>query len=203
MYFIGIIPSLMCATQPGGNRRPSRLEPKLTRLQSTSELLSEFDANQIMSGIRHRASSQLKNLIRLRHFNASIGKMSRKLLYGVFFAVDKERMFRSGPLLPSQQLRLVGMSGETVNGVDASANWNIFTENVHVLLAVDNTPRESPTGCVADEHDARIRATEIVLEMVAHAAAGTHARAGHDDGSAMDTVYCNGFGGLPCEMQSW
>src|ERR1035437_10303155 len=95
------------------------------------------------------------------------------------------------------------MGGETINGVDASPNRNILAENVHLLLAVDNPPRESPNGCVAVEHDARIRATEIVLEVVAHAAAGAHARAGHDDGPATDVVYRNGFGCLPREMQSW
>src|SRR5450830_388070 len=95
------------------------------------------------------------------------------------------------------------MSGKTINGVNAGPNRNILAKNVHLLGAVDNTARESPNGCVADEHDARIRATEIVLEVVAHAAAGTHARAGHDDGSAMDVVYRNGFCGLPREMQSW
>src|SRR5664280_593223 len=151
---------------------------------------------------RQGASSQLKNLIRLRHFDASVNKMCRKLLHGVFFAMDKECTFRAGLLLPRQQLRLVGMSGETINGVDASPNWNIFAKNVHLLGAVDNTARESPNRCVADEHDARIRATEIVLEVVADEAAGTHARAGHDDGSAMDVVYRNGCGGLSREMQS-
>ena len=45
-------------------------------------------------------------------------------------------------------------------------------------------------------------ATEIVLEVVAHATAGAHAGAGHDDGPAMDAVYRNGFGGLAREMQS-
>ena len=129
--------------------------------------------------------------------------MCRELPHDVFFAVNKERTFRAGLLLPSQQLRLVGMGGETINGVDASPNRNILAENVHLLGAVDNSARESPNGCVADEHDARILATEIVLEVVAHAAAGAHARAGHDDGPAMDAVYRNGFGGLPREMQSW
>src|ERR1039458_8846865 len=94
------------------------------------------------------------------------------------------------------------MGGETINGVDASPNRNILTENVHLLLAVDNAARESPNGCVADKHDARILATEIVLEVVAHAAAGAHARAGHNDGAAMDVVYRNGFGGVTREMQS-
>ena len=129
--------------------------------------------------------------------------MCRELPHGVFFAVNKERTFCAGLLLPSQQLRLVGMSGETINRVDASPNRNILAENVHLLVAVDNMARESPNGCVANEHDARILATEIVLEVVTHATAGAHARAGHDDGPAMDAVYRNGFGGLPREMQSW
>src|SRR5450756_3013767 len=95
------------------------------------------------------------------------------------------------------------MGGETINGVDSSPNRNILTKNVHLLLAVNNTARESPNGCIADEHDARIRASEIVLEVMAHAAAGAHASASHDDGPAMDVVYRNGFSGFPREMQSW
>src|SRR5450759_2648016 len=51
---------------------------------------------------RQGASSELKNLIRLRHFDASVNKMCRKLLHGVFFAVDKECTFRAGLLLPSE-----------------------------------------------------------------------------------------------------
>ena len=93
--------------------------------------------------------------------------MCRELPHGIFFAMNKKRTFRAGLLLPSQQFRLVGMGGEPINGVDASANRNILTEYVHLLLAVDNTASESPNGCVADEHDARIFATEIVLEVVA------------------------------------
>lgn len=103
----------------------------------------------------------------------------------------------------SEELRLIGVGGETINGVDASPNRNFFAENNHLLGAVDYAAGESPNSCVADKYDARILATEVVLEVVAHAAAGAHARAGHDDGSAMDTVDRNGLGGLPREMQSW
>ena len=101
--------------------------------------------------------------------------MCRKLPHDVFFTVNKERTFCAGLLLPSQQLRLVGMGGETINGVDASPNRNILTENVHLLGAVNNLARKSPNGCVADEHDLEFLATEIVLEVMAHAAAGAHA----------------------------
>jgi hypothetical protein len=85
--------------------------------------------------------------MRPRHFDASVNKMCCKLLHGVFFAVDKECTFRAGLLLPSEQLRLVGMSGKTINGVDAGPNRNILAKNVYLLGAVDNTARESPTGC--------------------------------------------------------
>jgi hypothetical protein len=50
---------------------------------------------------RQGASSKLKNLIWPRHIDASVGKMCRKLLHGVFFTVNKERTFRAGFLLPS------------------------------------------------------------------------------------------------------
>ena len=129
--------------------------------------------------------------------------MCRELLHDVFLAVNKERTLSARLLLPGQQLRLVGMGGETIDGVDAGPNRNILAENVHLLGAVDNLACKRPDGGVADEHDARILATKIVLEVVAHAAARAHARAGHDDGPAMDAVYRNGFGGLPREMQSW
>lgn len=153
--------------------------------------------------LREGPSLQLKNLIGPGHFDASVGKMCRELPHSVFFTVNEERAFCAGLLLPSQQLGLVGMAGETINGVDASPNWNILTKNAHLLLAVDNTARERPKGCIADEHDARLRAREIVLEVMTHAAAGAHARTGHDDGPAMDVVYRNRIGGLPREMQSW
>ena len=94
----------------------------------------------------------------------------------------------------------VRMGGETINGADASQNWNIFTENIHLHLTVDNMGRESPNGC---RTRCSILATEFVLEMMADVAAGAHARAGDDDGAAMDALYRNGFGGLPREMQSW
>ena len=47
-----------------------------------------------------------------------------------------------------------------------------------------------------------ILATEIVLKVVAHATASAHARASHDDGPAVNAVYCNRVGGLSREVQS-
>jgi len=73
-------------------------------------------------GFRGGVGSQLENLIRCRHFDASVGKMCRELPQDVFFAVNEERSFCAGLLLPSQQLRLVGIGGKTINGVDSSPN---------------------------------------------------------------------------------
>ena len=89
-----------------------------------------------------------------RHFDASIGKSCRELLHGVFVTVNKKRSLRTGLLLPCQEFSLVGMGGEPVDRVDASSNWNILAEYVHLLGAVDDAARKSPDGCVADEHDA-------------------------------------------------
>src|ERR1700730_2448702 len=145
-------------------------------------------------------SSQVERLIRLRHFDASVEKMCSELAHGVFFAVNKKRTLCTGLLLPSQQFRLVGVGGKAIDGVDASPNRNIFAEDVHFRGAVDNLACKSPNGRIADEHDARILPTEIVPEVVAHAATSAHARAGHDDSLAADAVYRNGFGGLPRKM---
>ena len=101
--------------------------------------------------------------------------MCRELPHRVVFAVNKEGTLRADLPLPGQQLRLVGMGGESVDGVDASPNRIILAENVHLLGAVDNAARESTAGCIADEHDARILATDIVLEVVPYTAAGAHA----------------------------
>ena len=89
--------------------------------------------------------------------------------------MNKERALRAGLLLPRQQLSLVGMGGETINGVNASPNRDILAEDIHLFGAIDNAARESPIGCVADEYDTRILATEIVLEMVPYTAPGAHA----------------------------
>ena len=129
--------------------------------------------------------------------------MCSKLEHGVFFAVNKERTFRSGLRLPSKQLCLVGMRRKTVDGVDASPNRYILSQNVHLLGAVDDTTRCSPGGCVGDKHDARIVATKILLEMVEDATPGSHARTGHDYGPSTEAVYRHRIGGLSREMQTW
>jgi hypothetical protein len=149
---------------------------------------------------RQGTSLQLKNLIRPRHFDASVGKNCRELPHGAFLAVNKERAIRTGLLLPSQQLRLIGMAGEAIDGVNTGLNGNILAKNIYLLGAVDDNARKRPNGCIADEDDTRLFAAEVVLEVVANTAAGTHARPGHDDGSALDAVYRNGFGSLPRQM---
>src|SRR5271157_5233758 len=94
------------------------------------------------------------------------------------------------------------MGGETVDRVDASSHRNLFTKNVYLLGAIDDLPGQSATGGVSDKHDARLRAPQVVLEMVAHATARTHARTGHDYGAGLDLVQRDGLGAFACEVQS-
>ena len=46
------------------------------------------------------------------------------------------------------------------------------------------------------------RPPKVVLKMVAHATAGTHARTGHDDGAGMDHIKRRGRGALARTVQS-
>ena len=55
------------------------------------------------------AISQIKGLVRQRHFDMSVAKMRRELAHDVFFAVDQKRAPCAGLLLPGQQFSLVGM----------------------------------------------------------------------------------------------
>ena len=139
--------------------------------------------------------------MRCRQFDAGIEKLCRELLHGAVFAVNKERALRASLLLPRQQLCLVGVGGEAVDGVDACSDGDILTEDCHMFGTVDDAACERPNGGVADKHDARILTTKIVLEVVADATAGAHSRAGYDDAppwtsfiatdSAVSRVKCN------------
>ena len=65
-----------------------------------------------------------------------VAKMCRELPHDVLFAVNKERTFRAGLFLPRQQFGFVGMGGKPIDGVDASLNRDVLTENSHQLGAV-------------------------------------------------------------------
>ena len=100
------------------------------------------------------------------HLDPSISQFFCELLHCVFFAVHQERTLRAGLLLPSEQLRLISMRGETIDGVDSSPNRKSLAQNVHLFGAVDNLAGKSPNSCVTDEYDGRILTADIVLEVV-------------------------------------
>ena len=88
---------------------------------------------------------------------------------------------------------LVGCHGEHAKGTGSRAL---------LFKSLTIEARERSGSGVADEDDARVVATEIVLEVVAHAAARTHARPGQKDGVTMDAVDRDGIGRLTREMQA-
>src|ERR1035438_5227829 len=82
---------------------------------------------------RQGVSLKFKDLIRLRHFDTSVGKMRRKLPHDVFFAVNKKRTLRAGLFLPRQQLGFVGMGGKPIDGVDAGFDRDVLAKDSHLL----------------------------------------------------------------------
>src|ERR1700745_2333916 len=85
--------------------------------------------------------------------------------------------------------------------MDSGPNRDVLTEDAHRAFSVDDTPRERALCGKADKNHAAIRAPKIVLEVVTHAPAGRHARAGHDDGPTADIVQRDRFGPFPCEVE--
>src|SRR3974390_316169 len=94
------------------------------------------------------------------------------------------------------------MGREAVDRVDASSHRDLFAKDVYFLCAIDDAARQSATGGISHKHNARFRAPKIMLEMMTHAAARTHARTGHNDSAGTDHVKRRGLGALACEMQS-
>src|SRR3974390_626696 len=94
------------------------------------------------------------------------------------------------------------MGREAVDRVDASSHRDLFAKDVYFLCAIDDAARQSATGGISHKHNARFRAPKIMLEMMAHAAARTHARTGHDGGAGTDHVKRRGLGALAREVQS-
>src|SRR3974377_1563080 len=94
------------------------------------------------------------------------------------------------------------MGREAVDRIDASSHRDLFAKDAYFLCAIDDATRQSATGGISHKHNARFRAPKVVLEMMAHAAAPTHARNGHDDGAGTDHVKRRGLGALAREVQS-
>ncbi|HEV2547473.1 MAG TPA: hypothetical protein VGU20_09055 [Stellaceae bacterium] len=97
---------------------------------------------------------------------------------------------------------LVGMGRKAIDRVDVRADGDVLAEEVHVLGAIDDPPRERPRGGIADEDDSRFLPPEIVPQMMTHPTARAHARARHDDGAAADSVYGHRLGRLAGKMQA-
>ena len=81
----------------------------------------------------------------------------------------------SGFPLPFEKFRQVGVAGKPVDGVNARPHRDVLVKNAHSFGAVDDLPRQGAHRRLADEHDAALRAPQIMLEVVADPASGGHA----------------------------
>ena len=128
--------------------------------------------------------------------------MLGELLHYRLFTMDKERRLASpDAAAPCEQLPLVGVSGKSVDRMNRAAYWNLFTEEPHMLGAIDDLPRNRARGSKTDEDDRRFFPPQIVSQMVSDPPSRTHARTGHDDRAASYSVDGNRIGRLTCEMQ--
>src|SRR5579871_818254 len=128
--------------------------------------------------------------------------MLGELFHRRFFAMDEECRFASpNAAPPCEQLPLVGVSGESIDRVDRAADWNVFTEEPHMLGSVDDPPCNRSSGSKSDEDDRCFLSPKIMLQMVADPASRAHARTSHDDSAAGYPVKSNRIGRLAYEMQ--
>ena len=128
--------------------------------------------------------------------------MVGELLHYRFFTMDKERRLASpDAAAPCEQLPLVGVSGKSVDRMNRAADWNLFTEEPHMLGAIDDLPCNRTRGSKTNEDDRGFSAPQIVSQMVTDPASRTHARTRHDDSAASYSVNGNRIGRVACEMQ--
>ena len=103
--------------------------------------------------------------------------------------------------MPFEQLGLIRMGREAVDRMDASAYRNRLAEDRNRRGAVDDLSRERALRRVADEDHAALLASEVLAQVMPHAPARAHPRAGHDDGAPGDPIDRDRLRRLPRETQ--
>ena len=100
-----IISAGFTKNRPRGDAKHGLTKPLLRRAIAGA-LQGEL---RVIRAAHSPAISQLKNLIRQRHFDIGVAEMRCELAHDIFFAVDEKRTLCTGLLLPSQQFGFVGM----------------------------------------------------------------------------------------------
>ncbi|AOU98635.1 hypothetical protein BI364_12300 [Acidihalobacter yilgarnensis] len=90
--------------------------------------------------------------------------------------------------MPGQQLGLIGMRGESADGMDACAYRDIFAKQVQAVRPVDDSSGGHASRRITHEDYAAVGAPEMVAQVVAYPAAGTHAGFRHDHAAAVYLV---------------
>ncbi len=157
---------------------------------------------QMQYRFRSLCRSERERLVQDRHLHPARRQQRGEFPHRLQLPVHQER--RRAPAhraAPGEQLLLVGVAGEAVDRVDGRAHGDFLPEQAHRARAVDDLPRQGADGGEAHEHDAGLRAPEIVLEVVAHPSPRAHAGARHDDRAAGDAVERHRLRGIAHDMQ--
>ena len=158
--------------------------------------------SDLLRGVMRISHNEVDLVTERGHVNRLAFELNRKLLHRRFFAVNQEGAFAVTDLaVPGQEFALIGMGGEAVDGVDGSADRDILSEQIEMAGAIDDVAGRGAGSGKSDEDDGGFLAPEIVTQMVTDAAASTHARTGHDHGTAADAVDGDGIGRFPGEME--
>lgn len=115
-------------------------------------------------------------------------EMASEMPHDSFIAVYQNRTAGAGPAVPLQQFSLVGMGGESADGVNFRADGNLVAEESHLFNAVDNVPRQSTFSGIPHEDDTGLRAAQVIPEMVTDPPSSAHPGASHNDRATRDVV---------------
>ena len=76
------------------------------------------------------------------------------MLHHLGLAMDQEGAFRlTESFVPSQQLRLIGMGGKAIDGMNLRPHRDLLSVDLYRFGTIDDTPGKGANGGEADEHD--------------------------------------------------
>ena len=123
--------------------------------------------------------------------DCGIGELPGKCIHGAGLSMHEKSPAHSLHIpAPSQEFRLVRMSGKAVDGVNVRTRRDLFAKDPDRARAINDLARQRASRRKSDEHDAGVRIGKIVPQVMPYAAAGTHAGACQYDGAAGYSIDC-------------